>query len=86
MSDKTLLFPNFIGTFRLDAVFSFLLISYFWLESKVIIGFKSIIILFSLELIVVIFPVDIPILDSLYKSSNSSPIFKLDLSIGLERV
>lgn len=86
MSDKTVLFPNFIGTFRLDAVFSFLLISYFLLESKVIIGFKTILILFSEKLIVVIFPVDIPTLDPLYKSSNSSPIFKLDLSIELARV
>ena len=83
MSDKTLLFPNFMGTFRLDAVFNFLLISYFWLAFKVP---KLIPILFSEKLIVVIFPVDIPTLDPLFNSSNSSPIFKLDLSIGLVRV
>ena len=86
ISDIITLFPNCIGTISLFAVLIFLLKSKFILGSCPTVPIPEIVTLFSEVEIEAITPVDIPILEFLNNISTISPIFKLDLSIGLLRV
>ena len=70
----------------LFAVLIFLLKSKFILGSCPTVPIPEIVTLFSEVEIEAIVPVDIPTLESLSNISTISPIFKLDLSIGLLRV
>ena len=81
------LFPNSIGTNVLFAVLIFLLKSYFTSFSAVKVK-SSRVTLFSANVISEIYAPDedTALLVSLSKISTLSPIFKLDLSIGLVRV
>ena len=81
------LFPNSIGTTVLFAVLIFLLKSYCTPFSAVKVKLSRIT-LFSETIIFEIYAPDedTTLLVSLSKISTSSPIFKLDLSIGLLRV
>ena len=87
ISDRITLFPNCIGTIVLFAVLIFRLKSYFtpfWGENPE----SSIKTLFCENVIFEIYAPDeeTTLLVSLSKISTSSPIFKLDLSIGLFKV
>ena len=88
ISDRITLFPNCIGTVSLFAVLIFLLISYFtsfFGENPELLLMST---LFSADIIFEIYAPDedTTLLVSLSKISTSSPIFKLDLSMGLFKV
>ena len=87
ISDRITLFPNCIGTTVLFALLTFLLKSYFTSFSAVKVK-SSRVTLFSANTMPEIYAPDedTTLLVSLSKISTSSPIFKLDLSIGLFKV